>query len=82
MTRDACKPGLAYEIDATAATITGVTVTSNGNTCSVPVPVTFPGAVTDTQGATSEKVGNDPLTLWVPLKGQPVTYTLSTPIKL
>ncbi|PQE12581.1 hypothetical protein CJF30_00002459 [Rutstroemia sp. NJR-2017a BBW] len=82
MTRDACKPGLTYEIDATAATITGVTVTSNGNTCSVPVPVTLPGAVTDTQGATSEKVGNDPLTLWVPLKGQPVTYTLSTPIKL
>jgi hypothetical protein len=82
MARDACKPALSYEIDATAGTLTGVTVTTNGNTCSVPIPVTFPGSVTDTQGATSEKVGNDPLTLWVPMSGQPVKFTLSAPIPL
>ncbi|GAD97217.1 extracellular serine-rich protein [Paecilomyces variotii No. 5] len=80
MARDACQYGLTWAFDNKQ--ITGVTVTANGNTCNSPIPVTFPVAPTSTQGFTTEQVGSDPLTVWVELTGSPVSFTLSTPIRL
>jgi hypothetical protein len=82
MARDKCHPNLSYSYSANGKTITGVTVTADGNTCSAKIPVTFPGAATSTNspGATSEKIGTDPLTVWITLSGSPVTYTLTKPI--
>lgn len=80
MTRDACSPRMSYLINAATQKITGVTVGASGDTCSTKIPVTVPGTVIDTQGATSEQIGTDPLTLWTTLSGVPVTYNLTTPI--
>lgn len=80
MARDGCSPQLSYTTDPTAKTITAVTLTTNGNTCSVKIPVTVPGTVTNTQGFTTEKLGSDPLTIWVQMAGAPVTFTLTTPV--
>jgi hypothetical protein len=82
MTLDACKPNLSYTYSANGTSITGVTVTTNGNTCSVPVPVTFPGTATTSGSATSDKVGSEPLIMWATLSGSPVSFTLGTPIAL
>ncbi|KFZ02885.1 hypothetical protein V502_11414 [Pseudogymnoascus sp. VKM F-4520 (FW-2644)] len=82
MTRDACNPQLRYTINPTANTVTAITVTTNGNTCAKPIPVTVPNSVTSTSGHTTEKIGSDPLTIWVTMGGSPVTFTLSTPIPL
>jgi hypothetical protein len=84
MARDKCAPNLAYIYSADGKSITGVTVTATGNTCSVQIPVTFPGPATSssTVGVTREKVGSDPLTIWIKLSGAPVTYTLTTPISV
>lgn len=62
MARDFCAPSLAFTTNPTAKTITGVTVTAIGNTCSALIPVTVPGKVTSTQGFTTEQIGSDPLT--------------------
>lgn len=78
--RDACGYTLSYTTKNQK--ITGVTVSATGNTCSEPIPVTFPVAPTSTQGFTTEKLGSDPLTVWVRLSGSPVTFTFSTPISL
>jgi hypothetical protein len=78
--RDACTPNIAYQLSPTAKTVTGVVVTTTGNTCSVTIPVTVPGSVTNTQGFTTEKIGSDPTTIWVKMSGSPVTFTLSTPV--
>lgn len=78
MARDTCGSNIALK--SSNSKITGLTVTTNGNTCSQPIPITFPNSPTSTQGYSQEKVGNDPLTLWVTMKGTPVTFTLSTPI--
>lgn len=80
MARDKCAPQLSYTTNPTAKTITAVTLTTTGNTCSVKIPVTVPGTVTSTQGFTTEKVGSDPLTIWVQMSGTPVSFTLSTPV--
>lgn len=80
MARDACAYGLTY--DVTSGSITGVTVTATGNTCSSSIPVTVPGSVTDTHGFTTEQIGSDPLTIWVQLSGSPVSFTLSQPVAL
>ncbi|KAK4981132.1 hypothetical protein LTR28_004545 [Elasticomyces elasticus] len=80
MTRDQCAPKMSYLYGTGGKTITGVTVTANGNSCSQPIPVTFPGPVTSTAGGRTEQVGSDPLTIWVSLSGSPVTFTLSTPV--
>ncbi|KAJ9655029.1 hypothetical protein H2198_006023 [Neophaeococcomyces mojaviensis] len=80
MTRDACNYSLSYS--KTNTTITSVTVSATSSTCSAAIPVTVPGSVTNTQGFTTEKIGNDPLTIWVKLSGSPVTFTLSTPIPI
>ncbi|KAM0195996.1 hypothetical protein ACHAPC_000486 [Botrytis cinerea] len=82
MTRDSCGASLSYQLDTTSSSITGFTLSANGNTCSTPLPVTLPGSVTDTQGATVEQIGNDPTTLWVTLSGAPVSFTLTTPIPI
>ena len=78
--RDKCNYGMSYKINS--GSITGVTVTANGNTCSAPIPVTIPSAVGDTKSFQAEKIGSDPQTIWVQLSGSPVTFGLSTPIPL
>lgn len=78
--RDACGYALSYTTNS--GKITAVTVTAKGNTCSEPIPVTFPSAPSNTQGFTTEQLGSDPTTVWVQLSGSPVTFTLSTPITL
>jgi hypothetical protein len=80
MTRDGCGASLTYT--TTATSITGVTLTTTGNTCTEKIPVTVPGTVTNTQGFTTEKIGSDPLTIWVKMAGAPVTFTLTTAIPL
>lgn len=78
-TRDACQPKLSWIKNG--ASITGVTVGANGNACSVPIPVTVPGTVTSSTGVVrTEKVGNDPTTLWVSLSGAARSYTFSSPV--
>ena len=77
--RDACGYSISWTVDADQ--ITGVTVSSNnGNTCNSPIPVTFPVSPTSTLDFPTEQIGNDPLTVWVSLTGNPVNMTLSTPI--
>jgi hypothetical protein len=78
--RDKCGYALSYT--TANQKITAVTVSATGNTCSEPIPVTFPVAPTSTQGFTTEQLGSDPLTVWVRLSGSPVSFTLSTPIAL
>jgi hypothetical protein len=80
MARDACAPKLSFTTSGT--TITAITLSAIGNTCGQLLPVTVPGKVTSTQGFTTEQVGTDPLTIWVKLAGNPVTFTLSTPVPL
>jgi hypothetical protein len=80
LARDGCGYGITWNISNKK--VTGVTVTAKGNTCSTTIPVTIPGGVTNTQGFKTEKVGNDPFTIWVKLSGQAVSFTLSTPIAL
>jgi len=80
MARDKCTPSLAYTMSG--KTITGVTVSTTGNTCSAPIPVTFPGPVVSANGGRVEQVGADPLTVWVQMSGAPVSFTLSKPIAL
>ncbi|KAJ6132985.1 hypothetical protein N7471_008200 [Penicillium samsonianum] len=76
--RDKCGYSLSYA--TSNQKITAVTVSATGNTCTDPIPVTFPVAPTSTQGFATEQLGADPLTVWVKLSGSPVTFTLSTPI--
>ena len=83
--RDQCKPNLRYFFDTTnnVTKITGFEVSASGNTCSLSIPVTIPvGTVTSLQGATTEQIGNDPLTIWVPLSGQAKRFELTQPIEL
>jgi hypothetical protein len=78
--RDNCGYNMAMTVDNRK--VTGVTVTANGNSCSVPIPVTIPGGVVDAKGFRTEQIGNDPLTVWVQLSGSPVTLSLRTPVSL
>jgi hypothetical protein len=57
MTRDQCSTSLEWAINPIAKNITGVTLTTTNNTCAAPIPVTFPGSVTNTQGFTAEQIG-------------------------
>jgi len=82
MARDQCNYVLTWARDTTAQTITAVTVTAADNTCTVPIPVTVPGTMVDQQGFRGEKIGNDPLTIWVRLTGTPVVLTLGTPVNV
>lgn len=78
--RDACGYSLTWVTEDKK--ITGVTVSSTDNSCGSPIPVTFPSAPTNTQGFETEQVGSDPFTVWVPLRGSPVTFTLESPISM
>jgi hypothetical protein len=84
MARDQCSPGITWNFNNEGNAIVSVTVTTAmQNRCRVPVPVTVPVAVyTLPAGATREQVGNDPLTIWVKMDGQPVTITLGTPLRV
>ncbi|KAG4438152.1 hypothetical protein IFR05_006363 [Cadophora sp. M221] len=81
MARDKCVPRLTYIYSTDNTRITGVTVGASNNSCSVKIPVQFPGpATTSASGVTNEQLGTDPLTKWTSLTGSAVTYTLTTPI--
>jgi hypothetical protein len=82
--RDGCSPQLSYSYSADGKSIAGATVsTPNGNTCAVPVPVTFPGTASVSSGsATSDKVGSEPLIMWATMSGQPVTFSLGGAVSL
>ncbi|KAF1348161.1 hypothetical protein BDV97DRAFT_299295 [Delphinella strobiligena] len=83
MALDQCNPNLTYIYSPDKKSITGATVTANSNTCSVPIPITFPGkASTSATGTTTEQVGSDPLTIWTTLSGEAVTFDLASPIAL
>lgn len=74
-------------MDPSQKIITGVTVTATGNTgiinsCSEPLPITFPGPVKNTLNFKQEQLGSDPLTLWVNLTGKAVSFTFSTPVSV
>ncbi|KAL4810197.1 hypothetical protein BDV18DRAFT_54425 [Aspergillus unguis] len=79
-TRDQCNYQLAYTL--AEGSITGVTVTADGNTCGAPIPITFPDAPSDTQGFSTEQLGSDPVTVWAQLSGSPVEFSLASPIAL
>ncbi|KAG8413411.1 hypothetical protein J3458_012975 [Metarhizium acridum] len=85
MTLDACQPKSSYTYSTDGKSIERVTVTANGNTCSVPVPVTFPGGIATTAlggPLKSTQVGSEPPILWVTLSGKPVEIRLWTPVNL
>jgi len=81
---DGCAPKSTYNYSSDGSHIVSVTVTTaNGNVCSVPVPVTFPGTATaSVSGVTADIVGADPPVYWAPMTGSPVTFTLTSPIAL
>ena len=80
---DNCQPALSYGFSPDGATVTSVTVSTSGNLCSVPVPVTIPDGTTTATGGSvsSDKVGSEPPIQWVTLGGQPVTLELSAGVK-
>lgn len=79
----ACNPNLVYNYAADGQSITSVTVSTTGNTCSVPVPVSFPGTATTTAGgAVTDKNGTEPLISWTPMTGSAVTYTLGAAVPI
>lgn len=83
MTVDQCKPTMSYVYSSAGTSITGVTISASNLNCAAPVAVTFPGsATTRSSGTTREQLGKDPLTIWVQLRGSPVTFTLDKPIQL
>ncbi|KAG9842972.1 hypothetical protein KCU77_g9580, partial [Aureobasidium melanogenum] len=83
MTRDNCNPNLSYKYAPDGKTIISVTVTANGNTCAAPIPVTLPvSATSSSPGLVRETIGSEPLVIWVPLTGSPVTLQLSSPVSV
>ncbi|KAM0421275.1 hypothetical protein ACHAPT_010997 [Fusarium lateritium] len=78
-TLDDCKPQLSYGFSDDGKTIDSVTVSANGNSCAVPVPVTVPGGASG-GSSTPDTVGSEPTIEWVTLGGSPVTLTLSQPV--
>ncbi|KAF7545226.1 hypothetical protein G7Z17_g9329 [Cylindrodendrum hubeiense] len=75
---DDCNPTLSYGFSSSGA-IESVTVSTTGNTCSVPIPVTIPsGTVTASSGSVKvDQLGSEPPIQWVTLSGSPVTLSLS-----
>ncbi|KAK5058784.1 hypothetical protein LTR84_011048 [Exophiala bonariae] len=74
--RDKCGYGISWAVNN--GKITQVTVKASGNSCASQIPLTVPASVSNVQSSTQEKIGNDPLTLWVTLAGAAKTFTLST----
>ncbi|KAI4680448.1 uncharacterized protein J4E84_008096 [Alternaria hordeiaustralica] len=82
-TRDQCRPSLTWTTSANGANIESVNVyTAGGNKCGTTIPITVPGAVASTTGATKEQLGSDPLTLWVTMSGASRQYKFSKAIPL
>lgn len=83
-TLDNCKPKLSYTYSSDGKSIQSATVTTNSNTCGVPVPVTIPVDSATTEGgtSTSDKVGTEPVIIWVTMNGSPVTVKLSKGVSL
>ncbi|KAI4610608.1 hypothetical protein J4E83_008222 [Alternaria metachromatica] len=82
-TRDLCRPSLTWTTSANGASIEFVNVyTAGGNKCGTTIPITVPGAVASTTGATKEQLGSDPLTLWVTMSGASRQYKFSKAIPL
>ncbi|CEJ92823.1 hypothetical protein VHEMI08453 [[Torrubiella] hemipterigena] len=82
MTRDACQPTAQYGYSDDGKTIVSVTVSTNGNTCSVPVAVSIPTGTVTGAGFSVENVGSEPPIVWVQMQGSPVTLTLCNPVTL
>lgn len=86
MIRDECNPTtrlLYTEDDHGHKQIAGIQVGARGYSCPVPIPITIPwGSVVDLQGSRTEKIGHDPLTVWVHLEGEVKTFTLTEPISI
>ena len=82
MTRDGCMPNIQSLYSSDGKSVTGVVVTTTGNVCSAPIPVTLRGTLKTNPGFRTEQVGKDPLTVWVTMSGSPVTLILTTPISL
>jgi hypothetical protein len=81
MARDQCNPIIRWI--HTGNTITGFEVSASNLNCAQPVPVTIPdGSVTSLQGSTSERIGEDPMTLWVMLNGTAKVFNLTNGIVL
>jgi hypothetical protein len=72
---DACKPIIQFT--ATQGKISGFTVSSNSNFCEVPIPVTVAKHLSDTKGFVTEQLGSDPMTLWVKLDGEAISFEFS-----
>ncbi|KAF2017561.1 hypothetical protein BU24DRAFT_367510 [Aaosphaeria arxii CBS 175.79] len=82
-TRDLCRPSMTWQTSANGANIESVNVyTAGGNKCGTTIPITVPGAVSSTTGATKEQLGSDPLTLWVTMSGASRNYKFSKAIAL
>lgn len=74
---------MTWTTSSNGANIESVSVyTAGGNKCGTTIPVTVPGAVASTTGATKEQIGSDPLTLWVTMSGASRSYKFSIPVKL
>ncbi|WOO86359.1 uncharacterized protein LOC62_08G009838 [Vanrija pseudolonga] len=84
MALDNCHPGATYTLTSDGKGISQIVVTTNGNTCSVPVPVTIPSGSASTSGGsvTADQVGSEPPIQWVTLNGSPVTLTFNPPIAI
>jgi hypothetical protein len=83
MTRDQCSPKLSYKYSGDGKSISAVTVTANGNSCGAAIPVTLPGGAAVTSGrATADKVGTEPVIMWVTLAGSAVTLNLPSAVRL
>lgn len=84
MTLDNCKPKLSYTYSSNGNSIESVTVTTDGNSCGVPVPVTIPGGTASASGgsSTADKVGSEAPIVWVTMNGSPVTLSLSESVPL
>ncbi|KAH7366800.1 hypothetical protein B0T11DRAFT_237061 [Plectosphaerella cucumerina] len=84
-TLDNCKPSMSYGFSDDGSSITSVTVgAGTDNKCDVPVPVTIPKGTIAADGATVkvDQVGSEPPIHWVSLTGSPITFTLSSAVKL
>ncbi|KAF2686123.1 hypothetical protein K458DRAFT_363727 [Lentithecium fluviatile CBS 122367] len=81
-TRDECLPSLTYQLSDDRKSITGLTVSARDTKCGTSIPVTVPGDVSAAAGATKERKGKDPLTLWVSLNGGAKTYALASAVKI
>lgn len=83
MAVDQCQPSLTWTLSDDGTSITGATLSANGNSCSAPIPVTFPVSASATAGQTTrEQLGSDSPTFWTTLTGSPVTFQLDSPVSV